>query len=458
MQATTSRWAVPQHALVLLAGALAAASAVSGHGPLWMLPVWALALGLWSLSERRRSILPALALLLALLPAWTVHQDLLAFTALYLRYALSGLAAALFVQHLDEQGHWGWLALLALAWALAPTPIGLFGLLASALLRAGAVQRGARRVPAARAAGWLLGLAALLALGAALLPRPALPLAAHPSGQVSAQPPAKAAQAPPAAPTAQRSAPRLRPIFGLPGVPPASFLVLERLTPYLLLALALLSSTLLLLALRERGRREGRLRPEDLLMVAGLLAGFGMTLLYFLLRQRGISGGVTPGQEAPGSGPGSALGNGPPVSHLDLSGALNAAGWLAVGSSLLFLALSAVGLWFLLRSQLARGRVERASAPHPAAPAPPLPPEHRIRRAYRLLLALLEGHALGRQGSETPQEYLGRLRDLHPELADPAQTITRLYEPVRYGGQSDEAGALAAEDALDRIRRRLETA
>ncbi len=128
-------------------------------------------------------------------------------------------------------------------------------------------------------------------------------------------------------------------------------------------------------------------------------------------------------------------------------------------------ALVALGFGFVLTALfgalavLWRAR-RRAAAGVEAAP----PPEGdapqgavfagRVRRAYRLFLARMRPR-LPRARSETPREYAQRLGERWPGLAPLAERLTRLYEPVRYGGRSDAAAADEAEALLAEIERRL---
>ena len=77
---------------------------------------------------------------------------------------------------------------------------------------------------------------------------------------------------------------------------------------------------------------------------------------------------------------------------------------------------------------------------------------HRVRAAYRAFLELAGSAGVPRANSETPQEFADRVSAKYTEAHAPAHTLTRLYEPVRYGQLSDESGALEAETALETLR------
>lgn len=76
---------------------------------------------------------------------------------------------------------------------------------------------------------------------------------------------------------------------------------------------------------------------------------------------------------------------------------------------------------------------------------PAEPPSSRIRRAYRHFLRQMEGQGYPRTSFESPREYAARLGKLHPVVLGELHELTELYEPVRYGGSSDEARAERAE-------------
>ena len=103
--------------------------------------------------------------------------------------------------------------------------------------------------------------------------------------------------------------------------------------------------------------------------------------------------------------------------------------------------------WVMLRNSGRSIRIES----NPSEDLARLEPEaatHRVREAYRAFLALCTRNGLVRLESETPLEFAQRLGQRQALAMDFASELTRLYEPVRYGGVSDSAGAQAAERAL----------
>ncbi|HWG84469.1 MAG TPA: DUF4129 domain-containing protein, partial [Deinococcales bacterium] len=120
---------------------------------------------------------------------------------------------------------------------------------------------------------------------------------------------------------------------------------------------------------------------------------------------------------------------------------------LAIGaSSLLVIAAGGYLIFVVLRTRQEREQ-ERLAAGG-AAGSDAVRATHRVRVAYARYLEGLAAAGLGRGEAETPLELAGRAGDALPALAGPANTLTRLYEPVRYGALADEAGADAAEAAL----------
>ncbi len=93
----------------------------------------------------------------------------------------------------------------------------------------------------------------------------------------------------------------------------------------------------------------------------------------------------------------------------------------------------------------------------PAAPEPRRGPAFagRVRTAYREFLRLMLAYAPVSR-SETPREYAARLKKRYPAVAVEAFELTRLYEPVRYGGIADEAEAARAEELVRLIAAELE--
>ncbi len=447
----------PGTAWVAPLGALLAACAVSGHAPLWMVPVWAVVMGWWALEPRRRITVFAPAVLLALLPVGRLVPDLLGASAVYAQVALAGLAAALSLAQLDDQGAWVGLVALVVAFALAPTPLALVGLVGAALLRAHVAQRGLQVQTTRRVWLWLAGGVAVLALVSLALPqapsvgrRPAAPEAATtsrvPQGAPNVRPSLGAAPA-----TGQAAAP-VNPSDQI-----LSLVVLERLMPFALPLMAVLMLVTVVMMLRERKRRgEEPLRLHEFVMLAAILVGLFMILLYFGLRG---AGGLPSGVGADGARPATSLLTAvmDQLSRLlpehTKRQILSAVGWLAVGSLALFVVLVLAGVVLLWRQ---RGRGGTGALTPRAEAAPTVASaEHRVRRAYREWLALLAGVGLVRAETETPQEFLARLRAVRPDLLNDSDLITSLYEPVRYGAQTDESGAQAAERALARVRAAL---
>jgi uncharacterized integral membrane protein len=81
---------------------------------------------------------------------------------------------------------------------------------------------------------------------------------------------------------------------------------------------------------------------------------------------------------------------------------------------------------------------------------------NRVRESYRAFLALCTRAGLGRLETETPLEFAQRISETQPLAQQPTIALTTLYEPVRYGGLSDFAGAQAAERALGTLRNLLQ--
>jgi hypothetical protein len=79
----------------------------------------------------------------------------------------------------------------------------------------------------------------------------------------------------------------------------------------------------------------------------------------------------------------------------------------------------------------------------------------RVRAAYAAFLADAAAAGQARDEAETPHEFALRFAVAVPQAAADAGTLTRLYEPVRYGELADEGGAVAAEEAVAGVRAAL---
>ena len=62
-----------------------------------------------------------------------------------------------------------------------------------------------------------------------------------------------------------------------------------------------------------------------------------------------------------------------------------------------------------------------------------LAPKDAIRAAYFRWLVLLRDLEIRRSPTQTPLEFQGLVRILHPQLAAQTQTLTEAYQRVRYG-------------------------
>jgi Domain of unknown function (DUF4129) len=211
---------------------------------------------------------------------------------------------------------------------------------------------------------------------------------------------------------------------------------------------------LTILTLRYRAKDRGEVsRWEDSLpLVAATILGL-MVLLYGASAPAGGSGieGQIAGQQ---SGPQRSSTNLGPNSSSAAETASRPAEspWPTVILALLTMASIA---WVMLRNS---GRFVRLES-KPFEDLVILEPEaatNRVREAYRAFLVLCTSNGLVRLESETPLEFAQRLGQRQVSALEHASTLTRLYEPVRYGGVSDSDGASAAERALIALRNILQ--
>jgi hypothetical protein len=85
-------------------------------------------------------------------------------------------------------------------------------------------------------------------------------------------------------------------------------------------------------------------------------------------------------------------------------------------------------------------------------PVPTQAASNRVRQAYLAFLELATRQGLPRMAAETPLEFAGRYGERFVQSRASAQTLTTLYEPVRYGQLAAETYALQAENALEKIQ------
>ena len=428
--------------------------AVLGLLPWWVCLSLSAALVLGRLGEDARSV----AVLLVLLGAVAVSLPLLFGTGadrlvhsgtLFAQAATVGLLALASARALDDGQRWGFLAPVA-GLLLFPSAGGLLALLLAALGTGGADGRTRLwigRTPLTRALGPVLA-AALLASGVALLFGPVFPAppatVTAPAVAVPGRPVTPAPPRPSSPPASGRTQTTPLPAAtGLPGDP----LLLRPLIP--VTALLIVLCCILLLQHTRLKRAERRSTWADYAALVGLLGAlFMLGVLGAGARPGGLLGGPAP---APAGLPGGKVA---PVAqqaarHLPdwVSPLLN----IGMVVATLFFAVAAVYLYRALKAQ----QKEIATASPAAGTLPgtsPLPALHRVRLAWRGLEAALAGAGLARLQSETPEEFAARVSGQLPGAAADLHTLTRLYLPVRYGGELSEQDAETAEASAAGVR------
>lgn len=397
----------------------------------------------------------ALGALLQLPGAWGQgFGALVGLGSAYLLYLGAALLLNLALIPLEENRRRGLLlvllpGLLAPQWGLVPALLG--GLLG----REGPDDRLARwQAPLSRRVwGGVAAAAAALTLLGALLPQTQMRFQEVPTRQTAPVPVREGPSEPDAQPDeAQTRAPSSR-----SAGPPFVVEVDEKrlsVPPFEVLVLLSALPLLVLIVLERRFRTRTRARPPTLLerlMVLGLVLSCVLTLAAALLMQRGGSAAdlqsslerlTGAGREARELSPEGA------VRSIEGTGFVNSFSW---GLALL-LALTAALLFFRWRGPTDRlaasGAEARGAAEGTAVPAPAL---HRIRLAYRQAEDALHAAGQPRTPAETPAGYAARLGTDFPDLQAPLQTLTRAYEPVRYGGRVTDEDADSAAAAAARI-------
>ncbi|PYE56270.1 DUF4129 domain-containing protein [Deinococcus yavapaiensis] len=436
----------------LLGLAVIGASLVAyGHGPWWLVFVWALLL--WSVrtSETASRVAVTAPIVVALIGALASWPDLLVTANQFIRLALVGLALHFGLNAVEERRRSG-LLLFAAVWLATPTPLGLLGLALGGLGLGGIKQRGVRVVSAPRAAIALGVAAAAVTLLAFALPRPVPWSFARPTPVASANGRAEPAAAPSSrnVVTTTRRADDAPPVLAQNRTGPG----LDVLVNVLLCSFALFAFAIAWQTWRVRARRLGA-KPHwsDALPVVALVGGLAMLVAWAGLQNRGAAGRAS-GANAVTNLTTSAVDGArhlpPPWNALFAT-----LGWLGIVGTLLGIVLLTVLTIVILRSR-ADDEVAKLKADGPDAAAVIPPPLHRVREAYRALLVALEHLGLGRRADETPEELASRVTSAYPGVANDLAVLTSLYEPVRYGGVLTEQDADTAERAARSITARLE--
>lgn len=430
---------------------IGAALVASGHGPWWLVFVWALVL--WSVraSETASRVAVSGPIVVALIGALASWPDLVVTANSFVRLALVGLALHFGLNAVEERRRVG-LLLFALVWLATPTPLGLLGLALGGVGLGGIKQRGVRLVSAPRAGVVLGGAALAVTLVTFALPRPAPWTYTRPNLPASGSPPAEATAAPSArgVVTAGRQRVEAAPILGQNGDRRG----FDALVNALLLSFALFAFAVAWQTWRVRARRLGA-QPHwsDALPVVALVGGVAMLVVWAVLQNRSSSGAE------------SATGAAPNVTVTTLDGsqatpplwnALFATfGWFGVVATVLGIVLLTALAVMILRARTDE-EAKKLAAEGPGAAAPTAPPLHRVREAYRALLVALERMGLGRRVDETPEELAARVTTAYPVVANDLAVLTSLYEPVRYGGVLTERDADDAERASLRVTTHLD--
>ncbi len=423
-----------------------------GWQPWWLCLLQSLATGLilgrWK-GGAPTGVLALSLLLLALLASLTHFPDLKSAALMFVVTCPLSLLLAFSTGALRDGRRWA-LALPAGLLLLAPTGLGVLGLLVGALGLGGPDRQPAAALerqgkPRLGRNTGLLGAALLtLTLLFALLPRPALPHLDRTPIDVVQRVPAPPASGRPTATTRKTPRPAARPT---PPVRP------DRSLQALLDAasLPLLGIALLCLAVLRRMRpvKGQPLQWWALLPALGLLAATLLFVLGLLFQPeqlyRVVGQIVEPAakQAAPTGG-----GSERPTAHLPLT----LPPWLIWTVAALSLLLLLLAAWAVLRLR----EPPEDDADSPALTAPPDgpldAPTGRVRAAYAATLRLLARHGLSRLKSETPAELLGRAAVRWPEAAAPLSNLTSAYTPVRYGQAADETQAEAAEHSAAEVQ------
>ena len=373
---------------------------------------------------------------------WFLERLQMFFVALLLAH-LTGLA----FDGARAGSFWAWLAPLLL-FVIQPSALGLPMVLGFALL--GALERRQLRLGTWSQSRHGLVLMASLGLLVALvlfpLPRPEAFLESQKVNQTVTKPLKVETPEQTSRDKSTQLAPVKQPTNTQLPTPPNVLEVFNRSFTVINLAMLTVLVCLSILTLRYRFRGRGEVsRWEDSLpLIAATILGL-MVLLYGASAPAGGSSfeggnvGQISGLQGSTTGPNTGSSSAEIVVPRPAENP-----WPTVILALLTVASIA---WVMLRNSGRSIRIE-SNQSESLARLEPEAATGRVREAYRAFLALCTRNGLVRLDSETPLEFAQRLGQRQALALDFASELTRLYEPVRYGGVSDSAGAQAAERAL----------
>ncbi len=384
------------------------------------------------------------------IPMWTGFWFLERLQMFFVALLLSHLIGLAF----DGSRHgsfWAWCAPLLL-FLIQPSTLGLIAIIGFGLI--GALEKRQQRLGVHwQSRDGLLVLAAtgfLLVLVTLPMPRPGSMLRNQETGrEVSAQENAPVEEKPAVAPSSmqKKSIPTTR-------TPPNVLEMFNKSFMILNVALLTFMVCMIVLVLRNRSQNEGERSPwEDALpLIAAAILGL-MVLLYGASAPGGGAGsGETYANQGPGLGRAAQTGE---ARADDLSDQAQPSDnpWPTV--ILAFLTAASIA-WVMLRNSGRHSKTEPIIAASETWLESQTTATNRVREAYRAFLALCTRAGLGRLETETPLEFAQRISEAQPLVQQTAIALTSLYEPVRYGGLSDFAGAQAAERALATLRSLLQ--
>ncbi|HEU4740303.1 MAG TPA: DUF4129 domain-containing protein [Meiothermus sp.] len=284
-----------------------------------------------------------------------------------------------------------------------------------------------------------VGLLGLLALALVALPvRIALEMGSNPSPSAPVQPGPRVPESGSRPPGQPR--PRISPAEPTPFSRFAER-ASQALLPIILGLMALILSLVGLSALRTP---PSKLRPRGFHLVPLVAATFFWVMLLAWLgahQQTDLTGAAP--LPLPGLSPSTPEGEAGPLPPPIRRGV----DWVyavSLGLALLVTALLLVAVALLRRLREGSQGIG-VSAARGRGELPAEPPSSRIRRAYQRFLRQMEQRGFPRTTFESPREYATRLGKLNPRALGELRELTELYEPVRYGGSSDETRAERAE-------------
>jgi lysylphosphatidylglycerol synthetase-like protein (DUF2156 family) len=222
-------------------------------------------------------------------------------------------------------------------------------------------------------------------------------------------------------------------------------------------ALLLVMMVLLFALLRNRTRTAKGQRKPDFFELIPLFGAFIVLLALFVWAStppHRLEGAKTPADiQNTSQNPTRGKPTLPPETKLEQTNRTSPI-WTAV--MLLIVLMAGYWAYRITREKTANSSPEEPETNSNSSLVTPIQASNRVREAYRAFLELCKAQGIRRANDQTSIEFAALVGTLVPNLNLEVLHLTELYEPVRYGRLSDEAGALEAEHIVKTLKLILE--